>query len=144
MRRLLTPDAEPSAPRPRAHRRVVLHALVPFLGLCVASATFAGASTHDAADGATFGASVDIPSKSSHPPSYPREAVRAGATGTVIVRVDVDAKGSLQNVSVVESSGHAALDAAAEEAARRWTYTPAMHEGSPAPGHVRIPIDFML
>ncbi|MDR6992119.1 energy transducer TonB [Luteimonas sp. 3794] len=127
-----------------------LRAFVPLLALCLATAAPASdadataAGTIGAAEAATHGASVDIRSKNSQPPAYPLEAMQAGASGTVVLQVDVDAKGTLQNVSVVESSGNAALDAAAMEAARRWTYAAAMHAGSPAPGHVRIPVLFAL
>ncbi len=48
---------------------------------------------------------------------YPRGAQRAGQQGTVVVEVIIDAEGTIVSVEVVRSSGFAALDRAAVQAA---------------------------
>lgn len=49
---------------------------------------------------------------------YPEAAVRAGLEGTVHLLIRLDADGSVREVSVAASSGHAVLDDAAMRAAR--------------------------
>ena len=93
---------------------------------------------------ADIGASVDISSKNMNPPRYPPAAARAQIEGTVILVIDVDANGNVTNVSVEKSSRNRDLDRAAIEAARRWSFSPAMQNGKPAAGRVRVPVDFSL
>lgn len=62
------------------------------LGLMATVVAPAIAATTQAESG-TFGPAVDIRSKRMHPPVYPVAAFRAGADGTVQLRVSVDAKG---------------------------------------------------
>jgi len=56
-------------------------------------------------------------------PVYPATAKTAGVAGVVRVFVLVDEKGK---VTVKSSEGHAMLKQAAEDAARKWTFTPTM------------------
>ena len=128
-------DARLSHHRPARFAALLVSALLCMVAVPAASASAAGA---------THGASVDIRSKNSQPPRYPREAVSAGASGTVTVRVDVEADGGIRHIALSDSSGSAALDRAALEAAANWTYRPAMRDGEPAAGHVTIPVDFQL
>lgn len=58
------------------------------------------------------------------PPDYPAAALRAGIEGRVIVRVELTGDGRVSAAAVRTSSGHAALDAAALEAVRRWRFEP--------------------
>src|SRR5690606_23051422 len=55
----------------------------------------------------------------SPPPSYPPAALRRGDSGTVVVRVDVDATGYPSNVTIIERSGSRDLDRATSDAVRR-------------------------
>lgn len=89
-------------------------------------------------------ASIELPSKIRNPPRYPREAVDAGADGLVVVLVNVGSDGVPRAIRIDRSSGHAALDQAALDAAARWTYQPAIIDGKTAPGEVRIPVKFSL
>ncbi len=52
-------------------------------------------------------ASVDISSKAMNPPRYRRQPSRAGIQGEVILIIDVDASGSVTNVTVEKSSRNA-------------------------------------
>lgn len=78
----------------------------------------------------------------SPPPSYPPAALRRGDTGTVVVRVEVDATGYPSNVTVIERSGSRDLDRAASDAVRRWRFTPAHSNGQAVPGSIEVPFDF--
>ncbi|GAB3052807.1 energy transducer TonB [Stenotrophomonas tumulicola] len=78
----------------------------------------------------------------SPPPNYPPAALRRGDSGSVVVRVDVDAAGRPAAVTLIQRSGSRDLDRAASEAVRRWRFTPAMSNGQPVPGSVEVPFDF--
>ncbi len=92
---------------------------------------------------ATTGNSQPMPiAGQSPPPSYPAAALRAGETGTVVVRVDVDATGYPNNATVIQRSGSRELDRAATDAARRWRFTPAQSNGQAVPGSIEVPFDF--
>ena len=69
-------------------------------------------------------------------------ALRAGETGTVVVRVDVDATGYPNNATVIQRSGSRELDRAATDAVRRWRFTPAQSNGQAVPGSIEVPFDF--
>jgi len=58
-------------------------------------------------------------------PVYPKELERKGITGSVGLAIVVGANGSVQNVDVTSSSGHAELDQAAITAAYTYYFEPA-------------------
>jgi len=79
------------------------------------------------------------------PPRYPPAAVRAGAQGQVVLRVEVDAYGQAAGVAIERSSGNHDLDRAALEAGRRWTFNPARSaSGQPMRSTILVPVDFSL
>lgn len=78
----------------------------------------------------------------SPPPAYPSGALRRGESGSVVVRVDVDATGYANNITVIQRSGSRDLDRAATDAVRRWRFTPALSNGQPVPGSIEVPFDF--
>lgn len=75
-------------------------------------------------------------------PDYPREALRAGAEGIVMVRAQVDANGIPTQVEVVDRSGSRELDRSALDAVRKWRFTPAMKDGRRVASTVQVPIEF--
>ena len=88
-------------------------------------------------------ANVEVPVPVDSPaPRYPREALRSGESGTVLLRVHVGADGRPTQVDLVESSRSRSLDRAATEAVRRWRFRPAQRNGQPVPGVVQVPIAF--
>lgn len=78
----------------------------------------------------------------SPPPSYPAAALRRGEAGSVVVRVEVDATGYPNNVTLIQRSGSRDLDRAATDAVRRWRFTPAHSNGQAVPGSIEVPFDF--
>ncbi len=78
----------------------------------------------------------------SPPPAYPPAALRRGDSGSVVVRVDVDATGAPSAVTLIQRSGSRELDRAAAEAVRRWRFVPAQSNGQPVPGSIEVPFDF--
>jgi TonB family protein len=79
-------------------------------------------------------------SRTAHPPVYPKAA--QCAAGVAKVRVDVAANGNARRVEVGESSGNAALDAAAVAAARQWAYRPGRNGDFVVGGEVLVPVEF--
>lgn len=67
--------------------------------------------------------------KEDRAPVYPQAVRRACIEGTVRVRVEVEADGSVRGAGVAVSSGNAFLDSAAVEAAVAWVFLPATEDG---------------
>lgn len=79
------------------------------------------------------------------PPPYPLQALRAGLTGTVTLRVLVDVDGRPLEVSIERSSGHRVLDAAArKQVLARWRFRPAMQDGLAVQAIGLVPVVFDL
>ena len=78
----------------------------------------------------------------SPPPAYPSAALRRGDSGTVVVRVEVDAHGLPLDAKVIQRSGSRELDRAALDAVRGWRFQPAQSNGQPMVGSLEIPFDF--
>lgn len=58
-------------------------------------------------------------------PVYPASARNSGATGVVTVRILVGADGSVEDVTVVGSSGNGAMDNSVATAVNKWRFSPA-------------------
>lgn len=58
-------------------------------------------------------------------PVYPASARNSGATGVVTVRILVGADGSVEDVTVVGSSGNGAMDSSVVTAVNKWRFSPA-------------------
>lgn len=78
-------------------------------------------------------------------PIYPREALRDGLQGTVLLQVLVDVDGKPIRVDIYKSSGHRILDEAARRhVLKRWTFRPAMKDGNVVQALGLVPIDFKM
>lgn len=91
-------------------------------------------------------AKVDAPPRprASIRPDYPRLARLRGAEGSVLVEIRVNARGTVDEVTVVSSSGHDDLDAAAVKAAKAARFEPAKSGGKSVPSTARLTLDFKL
>lgn len=78
------------------------------------------------------------------PPSYPEEAARVGAQGTVGLLVQVSSKGVPTKVTVAGSSGTPSLDREARNAVRKWRFTPAQIQGTPVPFEYSLEVRFII
>ncbi len=63
------------------------------------------------------------------PPLYPKEALRHGQGGAVLVVIHVSASGAAAGADILESSGYPLLDRAALDAVQTWRFRPAMAGG---------------
>jgi len=78
-------------------------------------------------------------------PPYPDMARRLGQSGTVTLAIALDASGTVQNVTVQNSSGVTTLDAAAVAWVKEhWRYEPATKDGKPVASSVAAAVKFDL
>ena len=78
-------------------------------------------------------------------PPYPREALRSGHQGTVVLQVLVGVDGRPLEVSVETGSGYRQLDEAARRhVLRHWRFQPAMRDGQAVQAIGLVPIEFSL
>ena len=91
-------------------------------------------------------ARVDAPPRPrrSLSPDYPKGARLRGEQGNVTLEIRVSARGTVEGVEVVASSGCRELDAAAEKAVRAARFTPAQSKGRAVPAPVRVTLAFRL
>lgn len=111
----------------------------------VGQPAIAGATAAVAAPGKAIGHRQAIPAyERNRQPAYPPVARRRGWSGTVLLKVLVDAKGRVADLAVERSSGHRLLDRAALKAVRQWLFLPATEDGVPMAMWVSVPITFHL
>jgi len=89
-------------------------------------------------------AHVNVLSKQLAPPKYPADAVASKTTGKVVLIVDVAADGSVANVQVEKSEPAGVFDQVTLDAVKQWKFEPAIEDGKPVAGRVRVPVTFEL
>lgn len=77
-------------------------------------------------------------------PRYPRNSVRRGSEGTVLLRVRVGADGLPEAVVIERGSGDRELDRAAQAAVRGWRFAPSMRDGVAVASEGLLPVEFSL
>ncbi|WQI20226.1 TonB family protein [Stenotrophomonas maltophilia] len=118
------------------------------VGVCLGMGAVAWASQGGGAGGAggAAGSVMDreIQVDKMPPPSYPKSAVEQRQVGVVNLRVEVDAQGHPTDVQVLSATNPGVFDAVSIAAARSWTYRPAIKNGKPVAGAVKIPITYAM
>lgn len=76
-------------------------------------------------------------------PSYPLEMRERGVQGVVTVDMLVDSTGRVVEASVARAS-HPVFAERAIEAAKAWTFKPAMADGRAITTRVRVPFEFVM
>ena len=76
-------------------------------------------------------------------PKYPEEARKAKIMGNVIVETEINEKGTVDDIEVIESPDEL-LSEAAIEAIRQWTFEPALCDGRPVGVYYDLTIKFHL
>ena len=77
-------------------------------------------------------------------PVYPSEAQRRGREGSVLVRVTVQADGSVGEIVTITSSGENVLDEAVKREVRQWRFLPALREGQPVAQPMLVRVKFRI
>jgi TonB family protein len=75
-------------------------------------------------------------------PAYPPLARQARIQGTVVLRVEINKSGDVENVQLF--SGHPMLAPAAIEAVRQWKYKPYLLNGEPVNVETQVTVNFTL
>ena len=89
-----------------------------------------------------FGGDFDPPTRAYSPlPSYPESAWATGASGDVVLRLIVDQRGRVRDVSVLQGLPHG-ISEAAVEAVQRWTFQPAHKDDQPVAVEHRLRLRF--
>jgi TonB family protein len=84
---------------------------------------------------------IEEPKKLKHvPPRYPDDALRAGLRGLVVLECVIDRKGKVIDARVV--SGVPPLTDAADQAAKKWRYTPTLLNGTAVPVIMTVTVRF--
>lgn len=78
------------------------------------------------------------------PPQYPNAALRRRQEGWVQVEFTVTPEGSVANARVLDADPPRTFDRAALDAVQRWTFNPAMRNGSAVETTVRRRIEFKM
>jgi periplasmic protein TonB len=77
-------------------------------------------------------------------PPYPIKARARKQQGTVMLRVRLSAKGSVEQITIHASSGHRLLDDAALRAVQQWSFTPAIRADQSVASSIIVPVTFRL
>jgi TonB family protein len=78
------------------------------------------------------------------PPRYPVQSLRAGESGEVLVRVEVDDEGRPAAPSIAQSTAPKRLERAAIEAIRQWTFVPERVGGHAIASTLLVPLRFCI
>lgn len=87
---------------------------------------------------------VDIQSKTTTPPKYPAGAAASKTTGKVVMLIDVAADGSVADARVERSEPAGVFDQVTLDAVKGWKFEPAMENGKPVAGRIRVPVTFEM
>jgi periplasmic protein TonB len=74
-------------------------------------------------------------------PNFPREMLKQGVGGDVLVGFVIDEKGKVTDARVMRSS-HREFEDAALECVRKWTFEPAREDGVAVKSRMQVPIVF--
>jgi TonB family protein len=103
------------------------------------------ATANDTAEAVTTGgANRSIRPVRMNPPEYPRDALRRGEQGHVVVEFTISTDGSTRDIEVVEAEPRNTFDREAERAVRGWRFEPALRDGRPVETRLQHTIDFTL
>jgi protein TonB len=95
--------------------------------------------------GSTETAFVQLTTTSAPPPPFPSMAIQRRWTGTVQLRIHVDASGKPIEVEIEQGSGHTILDIAAQRFVQaHWRFAPASSGGVPTDAWGVVSIDYVL
>jgi colicin import membrane protein/protein TonB len=77
-------------------------------------------------------------------PARARRAAKSGETFRVVLILQVNKQGGIDNVSLAQSSGNAALDREAQQQVRTGKFKPFTKNGVPVVGNVTLPISYAV
>jgi len=124
-------------------KRALCLVMVSIASVVFSSAIFS-ATTHKGTVGED-GTEIEVTRVFYSPPTYPRNAIRLGREGYVLIEFDVDTDGAVLDPYVIESQPTGVFERAAIKAVRKWLYTPPSFNGvSVKVNDVRAKVSFAL
>lgn len=78
------------------------------------------------------------------PPAYPESSRQRGEQGRVLLRVLVNAAGTVEQITLRKSSGYQQLDEAAQDSVKQWRFVPGQRGTQVVAAWVVVPISFSL
>ena len=91
------------------------------------------------------GAEIEVTRVFYSSPTYPRNAIRLGREGYVLIEFDVDTDGAVLDPYVIESEPTGVFERAAIKAVRKWLFAPPSFNGvSVKVNDVRAKVTFAL
>ncbi|MFZ5559033.1 MAG: energy transducer TonB [Pseudomonadota bacterium] len=135
-------DAAPPEPTPSARTAPAVSA--PARSAGAPSAPVAAAPAASPREAPLVPPSLSADYLDNPPPPYPLSARRLGQSGLVLLRVRVTEAGKPAEVRIARSAGVEALDRAAQEAVRGWTFVPARRGDVAVAAWVEVPVRFRL
>ncbi len=109
----------------------------------LADASSAASSASQASTGVKDN-KLPIPLTSNVAPVYPPELNRARHAGKVFLQLNINERGTVDEIILLRSSGFAAMDAAAIYAIRRWRFEPGQRDGKPSAFAVSHQVEFFI
>ncbi|MCI0651861.1 MAG: energy transducer TonB [Planctomycetes bacterium] len=114
---------------------------VPALGVPESTPVHATAAAEGGAETTDSGAIAD---EGNPLPIYPARARRRGLQGAVTVRLTVDERGNVAEISTVAATGSSLFEDAVRHTVRRWRFRPARAGGRPVPAAVTQTFTFRI
>ncbi|WP_297325901.1 energy transducer TonB [Nitrosomonas sp.] len=92
----------------------------------------------------TLSAELSVSCPTLTAPTYPAISRRMGEEGKLVLRVELDENGHIDNAKVINSSGYERLDTAALTAVKSWQCNPSLRNGQPVRAVALQPFNFVL
>jgi TonB family protein len=75
-------------------------------------------------------------------PEYPASSLRKRESGIVLLKVTIDANGSVKDADIEKSSNYRTLDRAARKSVTKWKFSPKIENGVAVSSQLLIPIEY--
>lgn len=109
------------------------------------STSMAGAQpTQMPAGPVTLSSELSVSCPKLNAPTYPAISRRMGEEGKLVLRVELDENGRIDDAKVINSSGYERLDTAALTAVKSWQCNPSRRNGQPIRAVALQPFNFVL
>lgn len=127
---------EPAAPQPEPSPEPVVEQ--------IESAPVVAAPAPVPTGPVTLSSELSVSCPTLTPPEYPAISRRMGEEGKLVLRVELDESGRIDDAKVINSSGYERLDAAALTAVKSWQCNPSLRNGQPVRAVALQPFNFVL
>lgn len=103
-----------------------------------------GAPAQMPAGPVTLSSELSVSCPKLNAPTYPAISRRMGEEGKLVLRVELDENGRIDDAKVINSSGYERLDTAALTAVKSWQCNPSRRNGQPIRAVALQPFNFVL